>query len=724
MSASAYVGRIGALAAAFGVGAAIFTGPAIAWADTAASDSAGSSAAGSSATGSQSPSETGSSTSVSRGHSARSGARAAASSPTTSQSSTDSGAPDVAGTVQRRSTPLRTSDSAASTSQQPAESSPSPAAATAAKTPNRSPAVTAAAVDATPTAPTASPAAAAPIATLATPAPAATQTLTQTLTSLVETVKTAVTPKLTVTPNAVTSSPVFATALANVANNISTVFDSVVAKLVSTFSGNSPSAPQVNSPAGWLLLAATRRQLLPAAATSAVAGTKTTPTLVLNGYNVVGNSTETVSAFTGRWAYFPGMPNEIQGSQGFDLVDPTTGAKVGSFTALVTSGDPTSLGSKYVQMVVTANDGSNVGTGAGQTPPVGSVLASFSLGLIGWSYSSMPTPTGDKVTTKLTTPLGNIPLPLPYDATKGLSLDNAPIDVTGGFHISPVDPTAGKLTGTIGLLPLFNSTQGTQVYGVFDTAGNQVGSFNGTTTKTSDTLGISTQEILVTANDGTNVGTNPGQTPPVGTVYNVAYFGSSKLWLLYSSKPAAGGDVISIKLGTPNGVVTTIPSSVFKNFDASQEPTMKSMTAPGGQKFVATSSEIPVGLNGLPPRDMQLQGYQQFKVVDFLGRTIGTVDADVESQWDSFGIHAKSILITNVTSGTPGTTPLNVPPVGTVMNFIDFGSGFGVVDSVIPGKTTNVNSFAFVTPLGITPLLPSLSLATHPAVDYVDPYVI
>lgn len=731
MSASAYVGRIGALAAAFGVGAAIFTGPAIAWADTTASDTAGSAAADSAA-GSQASADTGSSTSVSRGHGARPGARTPQSSPKTSSTDTsatdtaapDAGASDPADVVARDLAPRRTGSSAESSPAKSADLSPSPAAATAAKAGNDSPAATAnaaaAAADTSPASPAAVEAAApAEAVTTTDPVP------TQTVTTVVEPITTAVAPKLTVTSKAVTPSLVFPTALANVANQISTVINSVVTQLVNTFSGHSPFAPQVDSPANWLLLAAARRQPLAAAASATASATTVTPTLVFNGYNVVANSIEIVDAFTGRWAYFPGQPNMIQGRQGFDLVDPDTLEKVGSFSAMVTAGDPTSVGAKYVQLFVTANDGINVGTAAGQTPPVGSFISDFTLGGFGLTYSSMPAPTGDKVTVRLKTPFASIPLPLTYDASEGIvdhTFDNRPMDVTGGFYVAPADPAAEKITGTIGALPLFNSVQGKQTFGVFNSAGTKVGSFEGNFTTTSDTIGISTQEILVTANDGINVGINPGQTPPVGTVYNVAYFGSDKVWLLYSSMPQGSGDVISIKLHTPSGVVT-VPNDLFKNFNASKQPVMKSMTAPGGQKFVATSEVIPAGVNGLPPRDMQIQGYQQFDVVDFLGRSIGTVDANVESQWDGFGIHSTAILITNVTSGTPGTTPLNVPPVGTVMNFIDFGNGFGVADSVIPQKATNLNSFQLVTPLGNIPLLPSISLATHPEVVYVNPFI-
>jgi hypothetical protein len=715
MSASTYVGRIGALAAAFGVGAAIFTGPAVAWADP-TSDTAGSSAPDSQGA-SQAAGDTGS-TSVARGKAARAAHPSRGSQPSSKagDSVPDTSVPAVDDTVQRDLTPRRNSDSAASA---PVEVTPSPAAATTAKVNNTSPAAAATtAADpvvnteaAAPAPAAAAPVAVAPEQTVTTPAPAASQAAA----SAIETATTAVAPKL-VTSNAVTPAVTFPTVIANVANHISTVINSVVAQLVSTFSGNSPFAPLANSPVNWLVLAAARRPLASAATGSAVTATPATPTLVLNGYNVVANSVETIDAFTGRWAYWPGQPNMIQGRQGFDLVDPNTGAKLGSFTALVTSGDPTSLGSKYVEMLVTANDGTNVGTGAGQTPPVGSVISDFSLGIVGLSYSSMPSATGDKVSVKVKTPFFSIPLPLSFNASKGI------VDHT----FAPATPAGEKLTGAIGLLPLFNSLQGDQKFGVYDSTGARVGTFDGEFTTTSDTLGISTQAILVTANDGVNVGTNPGQTPPVGTVYNVAYFFSDKTWLLYSSMPKeTGGDAITLKFGTANGVtdLSKLPLS-FATFNASKEPAMKSMTAPGGQKFVQTTNVIPVGVNGLPPRDVQIQGYQQFDVYDFLDRKIGSIDADVESQWDAFGIHSKSILITKVNEGTTGTTPLNVPPVGTVMNFIDFGNGFGISDSVIPQKATNLNSFQFVTPLGNIPLLPSIVPATHPEVEYTNPFLV
>ncbi len=736
MSAATYVGRVGALAAAFGVGAAILGGPTVAWANPAASDTSGSSAPDS-RRGAQAEGDDASTPTRRHGtrgpRAARPSSSAAAPS-ATGQPSSDADAPDavevdVPDVVQRDTKARRGGDSTESAKpESKADLTPGPAAATTsdsdntangdttAKSDDSAGAVTSFAADSDALAPAESSESEA----AAVPAAAAAQDVT----SLVETVTTPVAPARSVTSTAVTPTLVFPTALAKVANQISTVINSVVTQLVNTFSGYSPFGPQVESPANWLLLAAARRQPLAAAASSAVASAPATPTMVLNGYGVVPTSVEIIHAFTGRWAYWPGQPNMLQGSQDFNLVDPNTGDAVGSFSALVTSGDPTSIGARYVQMLVTANDGVNVGTEAGQTPPVGSILSEFTLGLVGLTYSAMPTASGDKVSVKLKTVFGSIPLPIGYDAAEGIAdhtFDNRPMDITDGFSIAPAKPVAEKITATIGLLPLFNSVQGNQVFGVFDSDGKQVGSFDGEFTTTSDAIGIYTQAILVTGNDGTNVGTKPGQTPPVGTVYNVAYFGSDKVWLLYSSMPALSGDVISLKLGTPRGVTDLsslpLPSFLFPQlyFNASQEPPMKPLIAPGGQKFVPSSSAIPSGVNGLPPRDVQIQGYQQFDVYDFLGRKIGTVDADVQSQWDSStGTHSKAILITKVTSGEVGATPLTVPPVGTVMNFIDFGNGLGISDTVIPQNGVNLNSFQFTTPLGNIPLLPTVLPASPP----------
>lgn len=426
-----------------------------------------------------------------------------------------------------------------------------------------------------------------------------------------------------------------------------------------------------------------------------------TPTLKLNGYNLVPSSAEEVSSFYGRWTYLPGAPSLVQGQQQFDVVDPETNEAAGSFDALVSRGD----GYNYMTLLVTANDGINVGTEAGQTPPVGSLISKFRLGPIGWTYSAMPSETGDVVSFKLSTLFGDIPLPLTFDAAAGIAdhtFDNRPVRFANGASFAPSDPAAEIITGTSGVLPFFTAIQGNQTYNVYDSEGATVGSFDGIFTTTTDILGNYTQAVLVTSNDGTNVGTEPGQVPPVGSVYNICYNGTDTKYLLYSSLPSPSGDVISLIDVSPDRVWN---GDYLPLMNASVAPVVESLSAPGGRTFVPTSDVTPVGINGLPPREVEIQGYRQFAVYDSDGTQIGSFDADVETQWDMMGIHTQAVMVTKVTDGTAGTGDDDVPPVGSVFNYVYFGnSGFGTIQSVIPGPTSDLISFKLITPLGNFPL--------------------
>lgn len=705
MGPSKYIGRVGGLAAALGIGIAVFTAPAVAWADTDSPSNASDSASASNTAPSRGDSPRARRSDNSAGNTGRARTGRAADS-AAEVPSADAVTPEVAteDTAPRRNRASKNSEV------------PSPAAAAPAKTANTTPAIPAAANDvvapAAATAPTVAVTPAASLPAQVTLPPAVISKLTSLLPAK---------------PIVLPAKPNVGTTLANVADRVTTAINTAVARIVESLASGSPFVPAAESPANWLLLAFTRRQLLPAAATASLvqSNAQTLPVaMVLNGYNVVPASIETVVNFYGQWTYWPGVSSTTQGKQDYSLVDPNTQQTVGNFSALVQQGDPTSLGTKYVELLVTANDGQNVGVDAGQTPPVGSIISSWTfLGMFGWKYSSMPTsPTTNKVTFKAVTPFGDIPVPFfRYDAGKGVAnhtFDNKPIDVTGGFSIVPANPVGERITALSGLLPLFNSIQGKQRFNVVDSDGNSVGSFEGDFTTTGDVLNISTEAIRVTANDGINVGTGPGQVPPVGTVYNVAYSPfSDKLWLLYSSKPTEGDTVIEATVGTPFGNIN-FPSRL----NASVEPPID-IVGPGNKTFVASSDQLPAGVNGLPPRDVQIQGYQQFDVRNSDGTKLGNVDADVVSQWDSYGVHSKSLLITKVNEGTPGTGASDVPTVGTVVNVIYFGkAGFGISTSITPIPTGEVRAFQFLTPFGVIPLTPSTVPVGRVPVEYYNPF--
>lgn len=458
-------------------------------------------------------------------------------------------------------------------------------------------------------------------------------------------------------------------------------------------------------------------------------GTTTgSPTLVLNDYDVVPNSTELVTAFYGAWTDLPGGPTLIQGQQQFDLVDPDSDEIVGSFDALVSRGNPITLGGNYAQLLVTANDGTNVGVDAGQIPPVGSVIASsMVLSKFGWSYSAMPTESGDVVSFKILTPFGDISIPMKFDAAKGIAdhtVDNRPVDLGNGYTIAPADPTGEIFTGASGLLPVFTAVQGHQVFNIYDSDDNVVGSFEGLVTPTSDILGSYTQAILVTANDGINVGTGAGQVPPVGSVYNVMYENTDEKSVIYSSLASLSGNVNSTIQIHPGDIknVGTWPLNIL---NAATPPPVVALPAPNRQTFLATSDLIPSGINALPPRDVIIQGYRQFGVYDEDGVQLGSFNADVSTQWDLFGIQSQAILVTNVTEGTAGTAAGEIPPVGSIFNYVYFGdTGFGTYYSVMPTSSGFKSSYKLMTPLFDIPFFTRYNAgASLGDVTYYDPFI-
>ncbi len=390
---------------------------------------------------------------------------------------------------------------------------------------------------------------------------------------------------------------------------------------------------------------------------------------------------------------------------------------MGTFDALVSRGN----GYPYTELLVTANDGgTDVGTDPGQVPPVGSVISNFKVAGVGVSYSAMPSSSGDVVKVKLLTPFGDIPFPISWDAAAGIAdqtVDNRPVQLGNGHYIAPAAPSAETFTGTSGTPPVHTTVQGNQTFNVYDSTGRAVGSFDGDFTTTADILGDYTQAIIVTHTygDGSNVGTGPGDVPPVGSVYNIVYEGSDDNYLLYSSLPSSSGDVVSLIAVKPN----RITNSVLTLLDASTPPFTPTLSAPGGKTFVPVDGSFqPSGVNGLPPREVEIQGYEQFDL--YKGDTKqGTVDAAVYRQWDLLNIQSEALLIT----GSTGTGDL--PPVGSLFNFVYFGkSGFGTAQSVTPSTSGDQISLKLLTPFFDIPLYSfRRPVKDRIPVSFYDPFV-
>jgi hypothetical protein len=179
-----------------------------------------------------------------------------------------------------------------------------------------------------------------------------------------------------------------------------------------------------------------------------------------------------------------------------------------------------------------------------------------------------------------------------------------------------------------GLPPLAVAVQGEQVFNVYKKSTNGgddvvIGSFVGYVTTTHDRGGASTEAILVTEVLGDPpVGTDPGEVPPVGSVYNVGYL--QELSFLYSAIPSSSGDVVTFNISTPLGDI-----HVPLKWDAAAIPAVDSLDVPHKYSFVPASTFAPTGINGIPPREVIIQGDQQFGVYNSAGSQIGSFDAHV-----------------------------------------------------------------------------------------------
>jgi hypothetical protein len=726
MSASHYVGRIGGLAVALGVGAAVFTGNGVACASPASAGSSGAAGAGSSAGSTATASETkGTAKDAKDTKDAKDGKDAAgtkgadatesgsaAGSDDTDASDTGTKKPklkwsDIFGGHKADPKPdgdsAQTPDTDAGTDGDATDSKPGKHRGwgKAAENASSNSAVTGTTDNGTPatTKPDPTPLkswlkslkADAPKTGATAPTSATTKTTTlSTIATAATTGATAATATATVSPGTATTASTASTPLANLAK-----------RLLDVFAGGSGNSPVAEGPLSWIVAAASRRQI-------GAEATATNPTMVLNGYNVVATGEPLyVGSFYGMFTNFPGFQGVVQGEQDFDLVDPKTGETVGSFHGLVSQNNSIGFNKTYTQIVVTeVSDPDLVGTGAGKIPPVGSTLASFGTGKYGTVYSSMPTgefnddgSSIDVVKYVRVTPLGTFRLFTPYDASKTLTdgvAFNRPIKTQGGYTIVPADPGSAIMQSVTGFPPFFQAVQGTQVYKVIDAEGNTIGTFQGATTVTSDVLGTYTEAVYVTKVLSGDPGVMATEVPPVGSVYNVIYFHSNDLFAIYEARPEEDGtSVYSTYLVTPKGT----PKKLDIQFDGAAPPVRESLDVPGDYSLKPVGNLQVVGINGLPPREAILQGYQEFEVYNADGDYLGTVTADRTSQWDVSGNSSEAVLVTGVSddAGLGG-----LPPTGSVFNFNYKGTtGFGEAYYSLPGadgKDTVV--YKYVTPFG------------------------
>jgi hypothetical protein len=430
------------------------------------------------------------------------------------------------------------------------------------------------------------------------------------------------------------------------------------------------------------------------------------------------SSTEEITGFFGEPATPPAVAGSIQGQQVFEVFDTTTDKTVGTFDA-DESTKPSLYDAAHELLLVTKDLSGTAGTASGDTPPVGSVIDIANYG-DGYEtiYSALALPTGDVLTQTLTTPFGTESMPAYYDVAAGLSndsLDDQPVRLTDGYYLAPASGATDNITSVTGVPPIDIAVEGNQLFDVYNAASDQAtGAFYGEVTNTSDVLLNYTEEIFVTQDVSGTVGTAAGDTPPVGSLYNIFYFiGNSSYYNLYSVTPSSSGDVVSDTIVTPYGDVS-LPISFY---DATKAMTVNSFTVPSGDEtIVPVGSEQISGVNGVPPLNSTVQGYQEFDLDNASGHTIGTFDADVTTTNGFFGGYSEALLVT-ADSGTAGTAAGDLPPVGSEFDVNDY-YGFGcetIYSDLVSPTGANVISETLVTPWGDFAIPATMDLAANVA---------
>ncbi len=222
----------------------------------------------------------------------------------------------------------------------------------------------------------------------------------------------------------------------------------------------------------------------------------------------------------------------------FDADDTVTADTLGTYTEAV---------------LVTKDLEGVVGTAAGDTPAVGSIINTIGYAGMDLVYSDLLGSNGAYVVTDtLYTPFGDYVIPTTFAASQ--AEDTAAIDVPGGDDLTPLGTL--DYTGVNGLPPVDVAVQGTQDFD-YANADSTTGQFTADVTNTLDVFDDSTETVLVTSS------TDPDA--PAGSVFETVTWGDTGFENVYTDIVSAtgGADTITDTVVTPLGDFT-IPNT----FDA------------------------------------------------------------------------------------------------------------------------------------------------------------
>jgi hypothetical protein len=260
-----------------------------------------------------------------------------------------------------------------------------------------------------------------------------------------------------------------------------------------------------------------------------------------DGDDFVPVGASTITAINGD----PPLTMDIQGDQTFN-VDNAAGANVGSFGADETTTSD-GLGT-YTEAVLVTSDSGTAGTAAGDVPPVGSIFNTVNYAGIENIYSDLTSATGgaDTISDTVVTPLGDFSIPVTFDAAAAETPVSVDLPDGEDIVLDPHPSTPDLITGINGLPPGDVAVQGQDLFDL-DQGTTVLGKFEADATKTVDSLGDTTQTLLVTKD-------LLGDSLPKGSVIETVLLGNG-FENIYTDLASAtpGADVISDTLVTPFG---------------------------------------------------------------------------------------------------------------------------------------------------------------------------
>jgi hypothetical protein len=405
-----------------------------------------------------------------------------------------------------------------------------------------------------------------------------------------------------------------------------------------------------------------------------------------DGINATG--TETITGiyghgFSGGDTAPPAVAGSIQGDSAFTYTDTTTGTN-GTFDGFESSSND-GLGDINTEVYVAGDVSGTDG------PAVGSIFDTYTFD--DGTFANVYSDVDGNVTDTLESPLyGNFVIPTTFAAANVMVADAG--GVTDGVAGDDIIPLQTEVADSIsGIPPLTVADQGTQSFGVDNSSGTGIGSFNAVDTTTTDGYGTYTEGVLATSasTDG-SIGD--------GSIFNtVDLYGYDSI---YSDVVGTGGaaDTITETIATPLGDYT-VPAT----FDAAQVETVSDspITLPNGMTFDPATELNFTGINGLPPVDVGVQGGQDFDFTD--GSSSGTFTADVTNTLDAFNDSTETILVSSSTDAAL--------PQGSEFEIVNLGSGVESVYSDIASATAGQDLITdtLVTPLGDISITPSFDAA-------------